>query len=208
MVRPLRVGLTGGIASGKSTVAARFVELGVPVLDADVSARRVVAPGSDGLNEVLRRFGRSLLRPDGTLDRAALRSMIFADPAARQDLEAILHPRIRADMDAAADAVSDPYLVMAVPLLIESGSARARVDRILVVDIPEEAQIARLLQRDGGGRQQAHAILATQAERSTRLGAADDVLDNSGDVAALRDGVDALHRKYLQLAGQASTRPY
>ena len=206
MQRPMRVGLTGGIASGKSTVADRFAELGVPVIDADLAARRVVAPGTPGLEAVAGRFGSSLLLRDGTLDRSSLRRLVFADPAARHALEAILHPLIRADMERAASGVNYPYVVMAIPLLIEGGAAKERVERVLVVDIPEELQFTRLLQRDGGARGEAHAILESQAKRAARLAVADDVLDNSGNVAELRHAVDVLHQQYLQMAPQMDPR--
>jgi dephospho-CoA kinase len=143
MGRRLRIGLTGGIASGKSTVARRFAELGIPVIDADVAAREVVAPGTPGLARVIGRFGPSILAENGDLDRHALRQLIFNDPGARQDLEAILHPLIRAAMEHRAEAAVGHYIVMAIPLLVESG-ARGRVDRILVVDVDEAIQLRRV----------------------------------------------------------------
>jgi dephospho-CoA kinase len=199
MGRRLRIGLTGGIASGKSTVAQRFMELGVPVIDADVAARAVVAPGKPGLAEVLKRFGSGVLAENGELDRRALRDLIFSNPGSRRDLEAILHPLIRADMDQSAESAGGPYVVMAIPLLVESGS-NDRVDRILVVDVDEAAQLQRVMARDGCTEEQARAILASQASRSARLAAADDVLLNSGTVTDLRQGVDHLHERYLRLA--------
>jgi dephospho-CoA kinase len=199
MQRRLRIGLTGGIASGKSTVARRFTELGVPVIDADVAARAVVAPGAPGLTDVINRFGASVLAESGELDRRALRDRIFSDPAARRDLEGILHPLIRAHMDREAQAAEGPYVVMAIPLLVESG-LRDRVDRILVVDVDEAVQLQRLQERDGSTAEQARAILDSQAGRSTRLAAADDVLPNAGTVTELRQAVDRLHEKYLRLA--------
>jgi dephospho-CoA kinase len=203
MAPRLRIGLTGGIASGKSTVAQRFLELGVPVIDADESARWVVAPGTPGLAEVLRRFGANLLTGSGELDRGALRHVIFADPERRRELESILHPLIRADMEHRAGVSMGPYLVMAIPLLIEGG-ARDRVDRILVVDVPEGTQLERVMARDGGSPEQARAILAAQASRESRIKAADDVLLNSGTVPELRQAVDALHERYLKLAAATS----
>jgi dephospho-CoA kinase len=201
----LRIGLTGGIASGKSTVTERFVELGVPVIDADVAARNVVAPGTPGLEQVVRRFGRSVLDANGNLDRRSLRALIFEDPASRRALDAILHPLIRADMEHHAAAAKGPYLVMAIPLLVESGKARERVHRVLVVDADEATQIQRVQARDGSSETQARAILASQSSRSQRLAAADDVLINEGTVADLRQSVDRLHEKYLHLA---QTSPY
>jgi dephospho-CoA kinase len=200
MTRPLRIGLTGGIASGKSTVTQRFTELGVPVIDADVSSRRVVEPGQPGLDQIVARFGSGVLSGDGNLDRRALRDLIFKDPSLRKALDAILHPLIRADMDREAQQAKGPYVVLAIPLLVEGGTARQRVDRVLVVDTEEALQIKRLQERDGGSEEQARAILAAQASRSARLAAADDVLLNSGSVADLRQAVDDLHAQYLHLA--------
>jgi dephospho-CoA kinase len=197
--RRLRIGLTGGIASGKSTVAQRFMELGVPVIDADEAARAVVVPGKPALAEVLKRFGSGVFAENGELDRRALRDLIFKDPGSRRDLEAILHPLIRADMDRSADLAVGPYVVMAIPLLVENGSS-ARVDRILVVDVDETVQLQRVMARDGGTEEQARAILASQASRSARLAAADDVLLNTGTVADLRQAVDQLHERYLRVA--------
>jgi dephospho-CoA kinase len=199
MGRRLRIGLTGGIASGKSTVAQRFAELGVPVIDADASARAVVVPGTPGLAAVLKRFGSGVVAANGELDRRALREVIFREPGSRRDLEAILHPLIRADMEQSADLAVGPYVVMAIPLLIEGGSSD-RVDRILVVDVDEAVQLQRVMARDGGTEGQARAILASQASRSTRLAAADDVLLNTGTVADLRQAVDQLHERYLRVA--------
>ncbi len=195
----LTIGLTGGIASGKSTAARRFIELGVPVIDADESARLVVALGSPGLAAVTHAFGKAVLTPQGELDRPALRHLIFGDAQRRHELEAILHPLIRADMDRRAAAAPGPYVVFAIPLLVESG-ARGRVDRTLVVDVEEGVQLARMMQRDGGSLTEARAILAAQATRENRLQAADDVLLNSGTVSELRQAVDALHAQYLRLA--------
>ena len=200
MASRLRIGLTGGIASGKSTVAQRFIELGVPVIDADEAARVVVAPGEVGLAEVVRRFGSGVLAENGELDRSSLRQRIFTDPGARRDLEAILHPLIRARMEQCAMTAAGPYIVLAIPLLIEGGSLD-RVDRILVVDVDEAVQLKRLMSRDGGTLDQARAILASQASRSARLAAADDVLLNSGSVTDLRLAVDRLHADYLRMPG-------
>jgi dephospho-CoA kinase len=195
----LRIGLTGGIASGKSTVARRFVELGVPVIDADEAARAVVAPGKPGLAQVLERFGSEVAGENGELDRRALRELIFRDPGSRRDLEAILHPLIRADMERSAELAVGPYVIMVIPLLVEGG-ARDRVDRILVVDVDELVQLQRVRARDGCTEDQARAILASQASRSVRLAAADDALLNTGTVTDLRQAVDRLHAEYLRLA--------
>ena len=199
MGRRLRIGLTGGIASGKSTVAQLFMDLGVPVVDADEAARTVVAPGTPGLARVLERFGSGVVADNGELDRRALRDRIFSDPGARRDLEAILHPLIRADMEQSAATAAGPYVVMAIPLLIEGGS-RDRVDCILVVDVDEAVQLQRVMARDRCSLEEASSILAAQAGRSLRLAAADDVLPNTGTVTELRQGVDRLHRRYLRLA--------
>jgi dephospho-CoA kinase len=199
MPKRLRIGLTGGIASGKSTVAQRFIDLGVPVIDADEAARAVVAPGTSGLAKVVERFGGGLIAANGELNRRALRDLIFIDSGARRDLEGILHPLIRAYMEKNAQMAVGPYVVMAIPLLIEGGS-RDHVDRILVVDVDEAVQLQRMMARDGSTPEQARAILASQANRSARLAAADDVLLNSGSVTDLRQEVDRLHQRYLRLA--------
>jgi dephospho-CoA kinase len=199
MGRRLRIGLTGGVASGKSTIARRFMELGVPIIDADVAARAVVAPGKPGLAAVSARFGPRVLAANGEIDRRALRDLVFKDPGSRRDLEAILHPLIRADMEESAEAAVGPYVVMTIPLLVEGGS-RDRVDRVLVVDVDEAVQLQRVVARDGCTEDQARAILASQASRSARLAAADDVLLNTGTVTDLRQAVDRLHAQYLRLA--------
>jgi dephospho-CoA kinase len=199
MPRRLRIGLTGGIASGKSAVARRFIELGVPVIDADESSRSVVAPGQPGLSQVIKAFGSGVLNANGELDRQALRNLIFADDSRRRDLEAILHPLIRADMERQALTAIGPYLVLAIPLLVEGG-VTDRVDRILVVDVDEAVQLQRLMVRDSHSLAQARAILAAQANRASRLKVADDVLVNSGTVPELRQAVDRLHLRYLSLA--------
>ena len=204
MGRRLRIGLTGGIASGKSTVAQRFAELGIPVVDADVAAREVVAAGTPGLARVVERFGPGVVAENGELDRRALRQLIFNDPGSRQDLEAILHPLIREAMELSAEGAAGPYLVMVIPLLVESGS-HGRVDRILVVDVDEAVQLQRVQSRDGGSLDQARAILASQVSRAARVAAADDVLLNSGTVTDLRQAVDRLHQKYLRLAATGAS---
>jgi dephospho-CoA kinase len=197
----LRIGLTGGIASGKSTVEERFTELGVSVINADDSARAVVARGSPGLAAVVERFGAGIVTPQGELDRRELRSLIFSDAARRKELEAILHPLIRADMEQRSSQASGPYVILAIPLLVE-GNSRGRWDRVLVVDADESLQLARLMSRDAVSEAEARATLAAQASRAARLAAADDVLVNSGTVAELRQAVDLLHRRYLQLAAE------
>lgn len=199
MVRRLRIGLTGGIASGKSIVAARFGELGVSVIDADEVARAIVAPGQPALTQVVEKFGLGVLTAGGELDRRALRNLVFADPALRKDLETMLHPLIREEMERRAALVRTPYVVLAIPLLVESGNLE-RFDRILVVDLDENTQLQRLMARDFATLDQARSMLAAQASRHLRLKAADDVLVNGGTVVELRLAVDAIHERYLRLA--------
>lgn len=198
----LVVGLTGGIAAGKSTATAFFQERGVPVIDADEVARDVVAAGTPGLAAVATAFGAQILQANGTLDRRRLREVVFADPAERRRLEAILHPLIQTEIRARLQQVRGPYCILAVPLLIESAALRALVHRVLVIDVPEEVQLARLMQRDGMSAEQCHAMLAAQASRAHRLEAADDVVDNATDVTALQRQLDSVHARYLELAGQ------
>jgi len=195
MSRPLRIGLTGGIASGKSRVAGLFAARGVPVIDTDQIAREVVEPGQPALAELFQTFGDSILQPDGRLDRRALRERVFADPAARRRLEALLHPRILAELERRSAAAGGPYQVLVIPLLVEGGR-RTEVDRVLVVDCPEDTQLARLLARDGETEAGAQAILAAQASRAVRLAAADDVIVNDGTLAELEAAVTALDARY------------
>ncbi len=192
---PFLVGLTGGIASGKSTVAELFAALGAGIIDTDLIARELVVPGSEALAAIVARFGREVLTPEGTLDRRRLREIVFADPARRRELEAILHPAIRETALARAAESDAPYVVFVVPLLFETGFDRL-VDRSLVVDCPEPVQIERLVARDGISAEKARAMLDAQLPRSERLAAADDVIDNSGDLAATRARVEALHAHY------------
>jgi dephospho-CoA kinase len=201
----LRIGLTGGIGSGKSTVAGLFEALGVPVIDADRVAREVVEPGEPALEEVVAAFGPQVLQVDGTLDRRSLRDRVFADPRARARLEAILHPRIRAIMEARAGALSAPYCVLCVPLLVEAGQLDL-VDRVLVVDAAEALQVERVCRRDGVSRDTALAMLRAQAPRAARLAVADDVVTNDGDLLALRRELERLHERYLRLA-EGGLRP-
>ncbi len=205
MNRQFRVGLTGGIACGKSTVANLFAGLGVAIVDTDLLAREVVAPGSALLPQIAAHFGASALQADGTLDRAQLRERVFADPAERQWLEALTHPAIRALTDARCDSAAGRYVIVAIPLLVETGGT-GRFDRVLVVDCDPELQLARLQARDGATRAQAERMLAAQASREQRLAVADDVIRNDGDIDGLRAQVEKLHRVYSNLASAQSDR--
>ena len=195
------VGLTGGVASGKSEVTRRFQALGVEVVDADVAAREVVEPGQPALGRIAERFGAGMLLPDGRLDRRQLRERVFADAQARRDLEAITHPAIRARVKAQAQAAPGPYAVVAVPLLAEAGpAAYPWMARVLVVDAPESLQHDRLMRRDGVDEALAARMIAAQASRTVRLAIADDVILNDGDPAHLDTAVAALHARYLAAA--------
>jgi len=194
-----RVGLTGGIASGKSLVADEFAALGVPVIDTDILARQVVEPGEPALAQIVERFGPDMLKVDGRLDRRRLREHVFTNPAEREALEAILHPVIRERSLAAADESTGPYQLLVVPLLAETDFHRL-VDRVLVVDCPESVQLERLLARDGEDRRQAARMIDAQLPREQRLAVADDVIDNSGSRATTRRQVARLHAHYLELA--------
>lgn len=199
MAGPLSIGLTGGIASGKSVVARLFAGHGVPVLDTDQIARDVVEPGQPALAEVVAAFGPTVLAADGRLDRQALRQRVFADPAARHRLEAILHPAIRAELARRAAAAGGPYQIWVIPLLVEGGRID-RVDRVLVVDCPVETQLARLQARDGENQDSARRIVAAQASREQRLAAADDLITNDGPLEALAPQVAALDARYREVA--------
>ena len=198
----LRIGLTGGIASGKSTAADLFAARGVPIIDTDKIARDVVEPGQPPLERLVERFGRGILTPDGHLDRPKLREIVFSDPKARADLEALTHPAIGSAVEALAAAAGGPYQILVIPLLVEKGLA-GRLDRVLVIDCPEEMQLERLQKRDGSSSQQARAMLNAQASRAERLKAAHDVIHNESDVAALRAQVATLHQRYLDLAAKS-----
>ena len=199
--RAFRVGLTGGIASGKSTAANFFAALGVPILDSDQIAREVVEPGQPPLERLVERFGPGILTPDGHLDRPALRDIVFSDPKARADLEALTHPAIGAALEAQSAAAGGPYQILVIPLLVEKNLA-AHVDRVLVVDCDEALQVRRLRERDGSTAAQVQAILSAQVARAARLKAADDVIHNDADMSAVRDQVAALHARYLELAAR------
>lgn len=195
----MRIGLTGGIASGKSVVADLFAKLGVPVIDTDVIAREVVQPGQPALGKIRERFGESMIDAAGKLDRAALRKVIFRDENARLDLEAILHPRIGAETRRQAGAAGGPYQLIVVPLLV--GSALIQfVDRVLVVDCSEDTQLKRLLERDAETVEQAERIIAAQVSREERLAIADDVILNDDSLAETYAAVIRLDQKYRLLA--------
>ncbi|MFP5380751.1 MAG: dephospho-CoA kinase [Gammaproteobacteria bacterium] len=199
------VGLTGGIGSGKSTVAGLFARQGIPVIDTDVIARDLTRPGQPALDAIRASFGESVMQADGTLDRAALRRRVFNDAVARRRLEAILHPGIRRETEAALGRVKGPYALVVIPLLAETGGAYGDLlDRVLVVDCPEHVQIERVMARNGLARDEAVAILAAQASRAERLGLADDVIDNAASPEVLPAQVAALHRRYLELSATVS----
>jgi dephospho-CoA kinase len=195
----LVVGLTGGVASGKSTVGELFMQLGAPLLDGDHVAREVVAPPSPALAAIAARFGPEFLMADGSLDRRRLRERVFADAAALRELEAITHPLIRQRILAWHTAQTAPYCILSVALLLEAGMDRL-TDRILVVDIPVAAQLERLTGRDGIAEALARQMMASQASREQRLGRADDLIDNTRPRNTLWPQVERLHRLYLRLA--------
>ncbi|MEN3372946.1 dephospho-CoA kinase [Dechloromonas sp. ZS-1] len=196
------VGLTGGIGSGKSTVADLFVAAGAGLVDTDAIAHELTAPDGAAMPAIAAAFGAAVLTPTGALDRAAMRQRVFADAGARQQLEAILHPMIRQLSDARCLAATTPYVVLAVPLLVESGTYRARCDRIVVVDCPESLQIERVMARNGLAADQVRAIMAAQATRADRLAAADDVVLNDGGLTKLYEQVERLHLNYLRQSAE------
>lgn len=196
------VGLTGGIGSGKSAAADRFAAHGIAVVDADAIAHELTAADGAAMPALRAAFGRDVAAAGGALDRPRMRRLAFADPAVRRRLEGILHPLIRELAAERCRAADSPYVILAVPLLVESGSYRERCDRIVVVDCPEVLQIARVMARNGLGEAEVRAILATQAARGQRLAAADDVLANDGDLATLEARIGDLHQRYLLLAAE------
>ncbi|MDP2826048.1 MAG: dephospho-CoA kinase [Sulfuritalea sp.] len=195
------VGLTGGIGSGKSAVAHLFAERGIAVIDTDAIAHALTAPGGAAMPAIRAEFGDGVANGDGALARAAMRAIVFADPSARKRLEAILHPMIRSESErrllASSTHTGSPYAILMVPLLIESGDYRKRVDRVAVVDCAETTQIARVMSRNGLATDEIERILAAQATRAERLAAADDVIDNDGALAALLPQIERLHLHYL-----------
>ena len=197
------VGLTGGIGSGKSAASAEFERLGAAVVDTDVIAHELTAAGGAAMAEIRKRFGPEVLAASGALDRDKMRARVFADPAAKKALEALLHPMIREESRRRIAAARAPYVIHVVPLLVESPDYRSRVDRVLVIDAPEELQVERVRSRSGLSEAEVRAIVAAQATRAQRLAAADDVIENRGTIDALREQVAALHRKYLQYSKAA-----
>ncbi|NMG73573.1 dephospho-CoA kinase [Aromatoleum diolicum] len=200
--RPYVVGLTGGIGSGKSAAADRFAALGIAVVDTDAIAHALTAPGGPAIAAIRQSFGDDVITSDGALDRKAMRDRAFADPTIRRQLEAILHPAIRAESERLIGEARTPYVVLVVPLLVESGKYRERCQSLCVVDCPTDVQIARVMSRSGLDEAQVRAIMATQASREQRLAAADEVIDNSGERNVLVSQVDRLHHKYLDAARQ------
>ena len=195
----LRIGLTGGIGSGKTTVADMFADHGVPVIDADEIARALVAPYQPAYDEIIEAFGRDIVDGDGNIDRDKLRQLVFDDTQRRQELEVILHPRVRTEIRHQSMELDAPYCVIVIPLLIEADQLDL-VERVLVVDLDEEKQVQRVGARSGISEAEVRKIIAAQIERSERLRHADDVIENNTDLANLKAKVDALHRRYLALA--------
>ncbi|MGC2036481.1 dephospho-CoA kinase [Paraburkholderia caledonica] len=195
------VGLTGGIGSGKSTVADLFAAHGVPLVDTDLIAHRITAPHGMAMPPIAAEFGNEFVAADGSLDRARMRTLVFSDDAARKRLENITHPLIRAETEREQREATGPYVIVVVPLLVESGSWKTRVNRVLAVDCSVETQISRVMNRNGFSRGQVLAIIARQATREARLAAADDVIVNdNAPLSALEAQVEAQHRAYLALA--------
>jgi dephospho-CoA kinase len=209
MRRRFCVGLTGGIGSGKSSAARIFAELGAAVVDTDDIAHQLTQAGGAAVPAIAAEFGTDYLTAIGALDRARMRHLVFSDPAARERLESILHPLIRAETKARIAAAENPYVIVVVPLLIETGAYETLIQRILAVDCDETLQIQRTMERSRLSETEVRAIMATQVPRARRLAAADDVLNNDADCAALRRGAETLHANYLKLAAgyTASTHP-
>ena len=197
---PFVVVLTGGIGSGKTAVSDMLQQLGAGIVDTDVIARELTAAGGGAMPEIAARFGREVLAPDGSLDRAKMRDRAFADPQVKRDLEAILHPIIRSRAAELVGSMTTPYVVLVVPLLVESGAYRDISDRVLVVDCPESTQIARTMARSRLARADAERIVAAQATRAARVAIADDVISNDGELDALAAATKQLHQRYLARA--------
>ncbi|MCB1940285.1 MAG: dephospho-CoA kinase, partial [Rhodocyclaceae bacterium] len=196
-----------GIGSGKSAAADGFALLGAAIVDTDLIAHQLTAPGGGAIAALRDAFGAAAITDDGALDRVAMRERVFADPAQRKRLEGILHPMIRSASARQCDEAEAPYVVLVVPLLIESGNYSDRCNRICVVDVPEQIQVERVVSRSGLTAERVRSIMAAQASRESRCAAADDIIDNSGDLAALQVQVERLHRVYLELARKQGERP-
>ena len=194
------VGLTGGIGSGKSAVAALFARRGITVVDTDAIAHELTSPGGGAMEAILESFGSDFITPEGALDRARMRALVFRDPQSKRRLERILHPRIRAESAVRIAAASSPYVILVVPLLVEAGGDRARYQRVMVVDCDEAVQIERVMRRSHLPDDEVRRIMASQVGRQERREAADDVVDNSEGLDDLEPQVEALHRRYLALA--------
>jgi dephospho-CoA kinase len=201
----LRIGLTGGIGCGKTTVANLFATLGADIVDTDLIAHSLCAAHGAAMAAIGAEFGPAFVDADGALDRAKMRALVFSDPGAKRRLEAILHPRIGQAAEAEAEAGAGPYVLFVVPLLVESGTWRGRVARVLAIDCPESVQIARVMARNGLPEAQVRAIMASQVSRQARLAAADDVITNDDGMAALLPQVEQLHRFYLDLSERMAT---
>ena len=199
------VGITGGIGSGKSAAAEEFARLGATVVDTDLIARELTETGGAALPHIKSLFGAAFITPQGAMDRDAMRKHVFSDPAAKQALEKLLHPMIRAEADRRIAGSKGPYVIYVVPLLIESGGQRDRVQRILVVDAPESLRVERVRTRSGLSDKEIRSIIAQQAARQARLAAADDVIENSGSLDALRKQVAALDARYRKMASSAKS---
>ncbi len=198
--RPPVLGLTGGIGSGKSAAANRFAELGVCVVDTDVVAHQLTAPGGEAITALREAFGAAMINAEGALDRAVMRRLVFADSRARSTLEGILHPLIRARCEALLNAARTPYVVLVVPLLVEHPYWLQRCDRVLLIDCPEAVQIERVMSRSGISRDEVQAIIRAQASREARRAIAHEIIDNAGDFDSLRAQVDSLHARCLSAA--------
>ncbi|MES2106740.1 MAG: dephospho-CoA kinase [Pseudomonadota bacterium] len=203
--RSFTLGLTGGIGSGKTTVADMFAGLGASLVDTDLIAHQLSSPGGMAIPEIIRQFGPDFILPNGAMDRGKMRERVFSRPEEKTRLEAILHPLIRSETEKAANAATGSYIIFVVPLLVESGSWKNRVSRVLVVDCSEQTQIQRVMTRSGLTAQQVQAIMDTQVSRERRLQAADDIITNEGDIAQIAEQVRHLHAKYVKLAESAKT---
>jgi len=194
----LRIGLTGGIGSGKSTTCEIFTELGVPVIDADIIAHELVKPGMPALEEIIKVFGKEVISNDGTLDRKIIRDKVFANNVDRKKLEDILHPAVYREISVQVENINSRYCIISIPLLLETGASKT-VDRILVIDVPREQQLERASNRDKANNDDINAIIDSQISRNDRISAADDIVDNNGDINDLRKKIYELHEFYSNI---------